>query len=432
MTETTRPALDHPCLPYGTDLGDEAAPARPAPASPLAEAVYPAYASPQAEPQRSWRGPAYLALAVVPALLTLLWLLLFASPQYQSRAEYVIRGIEAERPAPGGLADLIGGTQTAGNAAREAAVVKDYLLSPDAIAALKARGIDVVALYNRSDADLLSRLRFARPRAETLLDYYRGKVDVDYDKDKGVTTLAVRAFSPGDAQRLAGALIALGEGQVNTFNGRAVEAGIALAQKDMDAAQADLLAIQGALTSFRDVSGALDPARQVEGESSQLLALQGQLAREKASLASMSGFLSAGAPQVQVQASRVAALDAQVATLTRGTTGPSKAAAQQLNAFEQLKLRQDFAAKRYESARAALDSARAQADKQRLFFVAVVKPGLPEKPVRPRPWRTAFALFVGLSVAFAIGWLILAGIREHQAEEDPGLKWSPIAASMVE
>ena len=415
MTDTTRPALDHPCLPYGADLEDEGS-AAPRLASHEPAAAFTPYHAAQAEPVRSRRGLAYLVLVVAPSVLALVWLLLVASPQYQSRTEYVIRGIEAERPAPGALAELIAGPQAGGNAAREAEVIKDYLLSPDAIAALKARGIDVVTLYNRGDVDVLSRLRFDRPRAETLLDYYRGKVDVDYDKDKGVTTLAVRAFSPGDAQKVAQALLQLGEGQVNAFNTRAVDAGIALAQKDMDAAQADLLAIQGALTQFRNVAGALDPARQVEGESAQLLALQGQLARERASLASMRGFLSPSAPQVEVQASRVAALEAQVAALKSGTTGPSKTVAQQLNAFEQLKLRQDFAAKRYESARAALDSARVQADKQRLFFVSVVKPGLPEKPVKPRPWRTAFALFVGLSVGFAIGWLILAGIREHQAD----------------
>lgn len=415
MTDTDRPALDHPCLPYGADLEDEAAAPRRA-VPPAAEPAFARYHDGSDDPPRSRRCLAYLALVAVPSVLALLWLLLFASPQYQSRTEYVIRGIEAERPAPGALAELIAGPQAGGNAAREAEVIKDYLLSPDAIAALKTRGIDVVRLYNRDDVDVLSRLRFDRPRAETLLDYYRGKVDVDYDKDKGVTTLAVRAFSPGDAQKVAQALLQLGEGQVNAFNTRAVDAGIALAQKDMDAAQADLLSIQGALTQFRNVSGALDPARQVEGESGQMLALQGQLAREKASLDSMRGFLSPSAPQVQVQASRVAALEAQVGALRSGTTGPNQAVAQQINAFEQLRLRQDFAAKRYESARAALDSARVQADKQRLFFVSVVKPGLPEKPVKPRPWRTAFALFVGLSVAFAIGWLILAGIREHQAD----------------
>lgn len=362
------------------------------------------------------RGMAFLLLVVVPSMVALGWLLLVASPQYESQAEYVIRGIEAERPAPGGLAELIGGVQLGGNAAREAGVIKDYLLSPDAIAALKASGIDVVALYNRQDVDILSRLRFARPRAETLLDYYRSHIDVDYDKDQGVTHVAVRAFAPGDARTMAQALIQLGEGQVNAFNQRAVNAGIDLARKDMAVAEAEVLSIQGALTNFRDVSGELDPARKGEGEGQQLQGLESQLARERASLASMGRFLSASAPQVQVQASRVAALEAQVGAVRGRMTGAPKALSRQLNAYEQLRLKQDFAAKRYEVARAALESARVQADKQRLFFIAVVKPNLPEKPAKPRPWRDGFAIFVALSAAFAIGWLLLAGIKEHQAD----------------
>jgi capsular polysaccharide transport system permease protein len=45
----------------------------------------------------------------------------------------------------------------------------------------------------------------------------------------------------------------------------------------------------------------------------------------------------------------------------------------------------------------------------------VVQPNLPEKPAYPRPWRNALALLTALAVAYAIGWLVLAGVREHQA-----------------
>lgn len=388
----------------------------PAPAPASEAAVEPALADAPPFWRTMTRRTAFLLLVVAPSLIALAWLLLIASAQYESRAEYVIRGIEAERPSPGALAEFIAGSQVAGNAAREAGTIKDFLLSPDAITALKGQGIDIVRLYNRQDVDILSRLRFSTPRAETLLDYYRDHVDVDYDKDDGVTHLSVRAFAPGDAQKVAQALIQLGEGQVNAFNQRTVAAGIELAQKDMAAAEAELLGIQGELTNFRDVTGELDPALKGKGEGEQIQGLEGQLARERANLAAMGRFLSPGAPQMQVQASRVAALEAQVGAVKGRLTGAPKALSRQLNAYEQLKLRQDFAAKRYETARAALEVAKVQADKQRLFFIAVVKPNLPEKPAKPRPWRTGFAIFVGLCVAFAISWLLLAGIREHQAD----------------
>ena len=367
---------------------------------------------------RSWtarlsRRGAFVLLVILPTLLVLLYQLLIASPQYESRTEYMIRGLQPEPRSSGGLAELLGGAP--GASAREAGAIRDYLLSPDAIAALRSRGIDVATLYNRPDADILSRLRFDRPRAETLLNYYRNHVAVDFDKEAGTTKLGVRAFSPEDARKLAAALVALGEAQVNTFNKRAIETGIALAQQDLAKAEDDMLRIQGELTGFRDITRDLDPARNSEGEGQQLRALDAQLARERAALASMAQFLTSQSPQIAVQRSRVIALEAESAKLNARLTGAPGALSRRLAAYEQLKLSQDFSAKRYQAARASLDSAKEQAGRQQLFFVEVIKPNLPEKPDRPRPWRTALALLVGLSVAFSIGWLVLAGIREHEA-----------------
>ncbi len=363
--------------------------------------------------RRLSRGRAFLLLVILPTLLVLLYQLLIASPQYESRTEYMIRGLQPEPRAAGGLTELLGGAQ--GVTAREAGAIKDYLLSPDALAALGTRGIDVTALYNRKDADIFSRLRFAQPRAETLLSYYRDHVAVDFAKEEGTTKLSVRAFSPQDARKLAAALVALGEAQVNVFNQRAVETGIALAGQDLAKAEAEMIRIQGELTGFRDITGDIDPARNSEGEGQQQRQLDAQLARERALLASMGQFLTGESPQMAVQRSRVTALEAETARLDAKLTGAPGAISRRLAAFEQLKLQQDFSAKRYQAARASLDNAKEQAGKQQLFFVEVIKPNLPEKPDRPRPWRTALALLVGLSVAFSIGWLILAGIREHEA-----------------
>jgi capsular polysaccharide transport system permease protein len=366
--------------------------------------------------ERSWswsRGRAYIALVVLPALLALGYLLLVASPQYVSRTAYMIRGIKAEPAPASGLGALLGAAQT--DSAREAGAVRDFLTSPDAIAALKARGVDVKAQFTAPGIDWFSRLRPASPRAETLLDYYREKVSVEYDKEAGLTRIAVRAFAPDEAQKLAAALVALGEARVNTFNQRALASAVGLAEQDLAKAEDELARIQGELTSFRDISGEIDPAKNSEGENQQLRSLEAQLGRERAELASMSRFLTAGSPQVQLQQSRVGALEAEVARIKGRITGSPQALSRRLSGYEQLKLRQDFAAKSLQEARSSLLQAREQAGKERLFFVEVVKPNLPEKPAYPRPWRTALTLFLALSVAFAIGWLILAGVREHQA-----------------
>ncbi|MES2491942.1 MAG: capsule biosynthesis protein [Pseudomonadota bacterium] len=362
------------------------------------------------------RRGAYVLLVVVPTLLALAYLGLVASPQYQSNAEYVIRGMQPQPRAPSALAELIGGTQAGSSAGAEAGTVRDFLQSPDAIAALKRRGIDVVKLYHRPDVDFFSRLRFARPRAETLLDYYRDHVIVDYDKEEGVTRLGVRAFAPGDAQAVARALIELGEGQVNANNQRALAAGIAVAQADLAGAEAELVRIQGTLTGFRDVTGDIDPQRSGEGGRAQVQQVEGELARQQAELAAMRQVLAPSSPQVITQQGRVATLQSAAGALRAGLTGGGDSAARRLASFEELKLRQDFAAKRYETARAALEAAKSRVAQQRLFFVAVVTPNLPEKPVRPTPLRTSLAVLIGLTVAFAIGWLILAGVREHQAD----------------
>jgi capsular polysaccharide transport system permease protein len=356
---------------------------------------------------------AFAVLVLVPTLLVLGYQLLVASPQYVSRTEYLIRGIEAERPSATGLGALLAGADK--GSAREAGAIRDYLNSPDAIAALKAKGIDVAALYSRSDADWFSRLRFEKPRAETLLDYYRGKVAIEYDTEAGITRIAVRAFAPRDAQRLAATLVALGEAQVNTFNQRALSSAMALAQQDLVQAEDELARIQGELTGFRDLTGEIDPARGSEGENQQLRTLETQLARERAELTSMSRFLTPGSPQVQIQQSRVSALEGEAARIEGRITGSPKALSRRLGDYEALKLRQDFAAKSLQEARAAVVRAREQAGKQRLFFVHVVQPNLPEKPAYPRPWRNALALLTALAVAYAIGWLVLAGVREHQA-----------------
>jgi capsular polysaccharide transport system permease protein len=361
--------------------------------------------------------PAWMfALTVVmPTLAVVGYLLFFAAPQYRSEAQFVVRGMQPEPASPSGLGQLLGVVPGLSGSQKEAQSIREYLLSRDAIAALKVQRIDIAAIYSRGSADYISRLRPARPTAEKLLDYYRDRVGILYSAEDNITRISVTAFSPADARRINAALIALGEQRVNLLNERAIDAGSTLALTDLSAAESELQKVQADLTRYRDLTGDIDPVRNSESAQKQAGEQEAVLARERALRNDMARYLDASSPQMIAMRSRVAELERSLAATTAKLTGNPKALAQRLSRFEELKLKREFAAKRYDTARIALENARVQAAKQRLFLVSLVKPGLPERPVAPRPWRSGLTAFMALAMAFGIIWLLLSGIREHRA-----------------
>lgn len=357
----------------------------------------------------------FLFLVVVPTLIVALYLLFIASYQYRSEAQFIVRGLDTPSPKVSGVGQLLGVTGALAPGQQEAQSVREYLRSHDAITALRKKGVDLVAIYRRDGVDPLSRLWSGTPKAETLLDYYRSHVDVLYDPDDNITRLSVRAFQPDDAQAIAVALLKLGEEQVNAFNARLFDASQRSARIEMDAAERDLADVQGKLGAFREVNGDIDPTTTGEGGQRALQQQQAELDRQRAMLADMRRQLSSSSPQVRAMEGRVAALATAFNVASGRLTGQPRAVASRLGNFEDLKLREDFAAKRYEAARVRLEEARALTEKDRLFIIPVVEPNLPEKPSLPKPWQTSLLIFLGLSVAYGIGWMLLAGVREHQA-----------------
>lgn len=361
------------------------------------------------------KGHSFLLLVVLPSLLVALYLFAVASSQYRSEAQFVVRGLEAPAPSVGGVGQFLGMVPSLAQGQQEAQSIREYLRSHDAVAALQARGIDLVEIYRRPGTDPLSRLWSAKPKAETLLDYYRDHVSIGYDPDDNITRLSVRAFRPEDAQRIAQALLRLGEERVNAYNVRLFEASVKAASVDEANAERGLAESELQIDRFREANRDINPAATGAGGQRALEAQQADLDQQHALLRDMRMHLSRSSPQVRAMETRVAALAAALAASRNRLTGEPQAVSGRLGEYEDLRLRHDFAAKRFEAARMRLEEERARAAKGRLFIIAVVEPNRPEKPVLPKPLSTSLLVFIGLCVAYGIGWMLVAGVREHQA-----------------
>ncbi len=361
----------------------------------------------------------FLLIVVLPTLLVAGYYFLFAADQYQSEAHFMVRAAETTPVVGSGLGQVLSAAAGPSQSQTEAMSVADYMTSHDIVRTLQAR-INLIERFRRPEADILSRLRGDTVTPEKLLKYYRQQVKVQYRSDDGITALTVRAFRPQDSYDIIKTLLALGEQRVNALNVRSYNDSLALATRQLREAEDGVARSQVAITRYRQTRGDIDPEGSGKAQIGLVSTLNQNLSVARAQLAAMTGVIRPDSPQYVALARRVRALSAQVASQSgklagSGASGGNSTIAQDLGGYEDLRIRQEFAAKRYETAAASFEKAREQAQKQQLYVVRIVDANMPVKSQFPERWRIVGTIFVGLLLTYAIGWLIVAGVREHAA-----------------
>ena len=355
----------------------------------------------------------FLGLVVLPTLLAAGYYWLIAADQYQSETHFLVRTAEQQKPSiAGGLSQVLGGA--AENSGPEAMSVADYLTSHDVVNALR-RNIDLVARYRRPNADLLSRLSRADPTDEQLLRYYLRQTMVEVNSTTGITVVRARAFTPQDAYVIANALLNLGDQRINSLNQQAYHDAVASQERQLRDAENELDRTQQAISAFRAAQHDIDPTGTGTAQTALITQLTGDLAQAQAQLISVGQAISHASPQYIALSRRVRALQAQVAGQQARLAGSGSTIASQVANYNELQLHQQFASKRYEAVAMALDRAREQTVNKQLYLVRVVNPNLPQKSLFPQRFRIVGTIFLSLLVAYGIGWMIVAGMREHAA-----------------
>jgi capsular polysaccharide transport system permease protein len=360
-----------------------------------------------------WQRRVLLTTVVLPVALLGLYLFAFASDQYESEAHFLVRS-QRSSPQPSGLSQAMSVMGVGVSSSGDGVSVADYLSSHDAADSLR-REDRFVDRFHRPDVDFFSRLRSANPTPEKLLKYYRKHVLVEYNTETGITTLRVRSFQPEDSYELIGKLLKLGEQRVNYLNVRSYSDSVALARHQLADAETRLSKVQSVITRYRENKGDINPLVTGQAQIGLVATLNAQLAAARAQQVSMGRLINQSSPQYQAVAARVRALEGQIAGLSSKLSGGNNAIATNLGGYEDLQVRQQFLAKRYDAAAASLDQAREQALRQQLYLVRIVEPNKPVKALYPERWRILGTVAIALLLAYSIGWLIVAGVREHAA-----------------
>lgn len=355
----------------------------------------------------------FLAVVALPTTIAVVYFLFIAAPRYVSEARFVVR--TPDRVQASGLGLALQGVGIA-SGQTEAYAVHEYITSRDGLRDLK-RQHDVSSIIGLPEVDFWAR--YPRPwesrTEEGLHKAFQRFVTVGYDATTGISTLRVEAFRARDAYALSNALLTGGEVLVNRLNERAAANTITDAAKAESEARIHLASVQRRLTEFRTTQGYIDPSLQAR-ESSELigglLTIVAQLRAERDQLLSE----APASPQIPILNGRISAYERQVATERSKLAGGATSLAPSVGTYQDLMLERELADQRLALATAGLVSARQEARRQNLYLERIVNPSLPDKPDLPRRWISILTVFISCLLAYGVGWLVWAGVREHRQD----------------
>lgn len=366
----------------------------------------------KAAPKRWWtKVPVgFLVIVVLPTVLAAIYYLLIASPRYVSEARFLVRS-----PGQSQMSSLGFALQGVGisSSQSDAFAVHEYINSRDALQEIKRR-YDVRAMLSAANADVFSR--YPRPgesnTEEGLFKGFQRFVVVGYDSTSGISTLRVQAFRPKDAQLIAEALLESSETLVNRLNKRSATNAVSEAAAARDQARGRLNNAQQALTRFRNAQSFIDPTLAAR-ESVELI---GSLRATLAGLIAERSQIAAEAPaspQLVTLDNRIASYQRQIDAERSKIVGSSDSLAPQVGNYEDLVMDKELADKELASATLALTAAEQDSQRQRLYLERVVNPSVSDDPSLPRRWRQIFTVLLSTLLMYGVGWLIYAGVREH-------------------
>lgn len=352
----------------------------------------------------------FLLFVALPTLCALLYFGIFASDVYISESQFVIRGPDKQEMTGLGVLLKSGGFSSADD---DVYAAQDYVQSRDALRALNSDGA-VARAYGNKNVSIFDRfnpLGFSGT-FEDLYRYYQGKIGVQFDSSSSIATLSVRAFSPEDAYKFNGELLALAEGIVNRLNVRGRHDLVQYASREVEDAQVTARDAAVALAAFRNSHGVVDPEEQAKVQLEMISKLQDDLIGSRVQLAQLQNMAPEN-PQIPVLATRISGLQRQIDEQMGSVAGNRRSLSQTAVQYERLQLERELADKRVAAAMTSLQSAEDEAQRKQAYVERIAEPSRPDEAAEPRRLRGIFATFVLGLIAWGILRLLLAGLKEH-------------------
>lgn len=353
----------------------------------------------------------FFIIVILPTLLMAIYLWFIAAPQYISEAHFLVRGKAPSEPSMGGLSSLLTSSH---EGSQDTYAVQDYMISRDALHLL-TRNYSLKEIFNRPYADFLAKFPsvFTRKDFESFYNYYKRHIKAQIDEETGISHLTVRTFSAEDSQNVARGLLEAGEKLVNDINDRQRYNTLHAAQVELNDSLRELHDTEMKLAAYRYNNEIIDPLKQATPMVGMALSLENTLSMIEAEKKQLEAT-TPNSPLIKVYTQRISSLRAQMERAQAHILGKKEVSlVPKLSGYDELIVRRNMIEKKISAEAVALETAKAQANRQMLYVTVVSQPSLPDYAVYPRDIIVLLITFFSALSIYITGALLVSGAREH-------------------
>ena len=340
-------------------------------------------------------NPLLWLTVIIPTLCSTVYFGLIASDQFTSQSSFVVRSPK-NQASLNGLGAILQGTGFS-RSQDDIYTVQEYMRSRSSLDALSKK-MPVRSFYENK-GDIFSRFNGfgLQGEQEAFYQYYREKVNINFDAVSGISNLNVSSFDAAESQRINAALLKQGEILINQLNERARQDTIRYAESVVAAAEEKVKDASVQLTKFRVKNGVFDLKAQSEVQLGLVSKLQDELI------------------VIQTQLDQVKAVTPENPQQIRAISGGSgRSLSNQAAEYQRAYLENELAEKQLAAAITSLEGAKAEADRQQLYLEIVSQPSRPDMAQKPTRIYNIVATFIIGLIVYGIASLLTASIREHK------------------
>ncbi|MCD4498061.1 hypothetical protein [Chromobacterium vaccinii] len=362
--------------------------------------------------RRASRDKLALLLIALPLLLTGLYFATIAHDRYVSESRVIVKRGSDDRGGSLDLGFLLGGN--ASTLREDAMLLQQYIHSPDMLARLDKTLNLKQAFAEPAGWDWFYRLP-ANATREEFLNYYRGRVDVQFDEKTALLVIRSQGFTSRFSQQLNQAILAESERFINELSHKISREDMAFAQKEVDYAYRELSRAREQLLSYQNRHGLIDPHAQAQATGQLVAELEGKQAQLEAELRNLQSYLQSDSPQVIAARNALDALITQVAREKSKLVSPDDDKLNRKTAqFQEIRAYAEFRTDLYKLALTALEKSKV-ASAHKLKSLAVIStPQLPEEAEYPRRLYVLGSLLLLCGLLYGTVRLTLSIIEDHK------------------